>query len=428
MSFEVLISRSPELSARGIELATRALSAGDRVSAEHAYRTAMHGGLVHPASWSNLAALGIALEDAEGARAHAKRALALDQAHADAWNNFGVASWRLGQRRDAAKALHQALVLAPGLHAAALNYSLMLRSVNQLVQARAVLDSAASHAPRDWRLQQALAEITRLQGDATAMRKHVLAAIAQFPLVPTSELLITPDKSPDAASGNQVEAALVAAADALDAASVPFHLVGGTLLGIHRDGKPFPHDKDIDLGIPFECDRDVILAALADGFAPMRPLDGEAALASRPWVMGFTHAATGIGVDLFFIQRRESCMHNKVGWPDHLASEVPVYDLQTLRWRDRDWQIPSPPEVYLEGMYGPSWRTPMRFFDTQLSSPSCTAEALPRAINLALLRLLQALQQRKWEQALALCVQLSAREQLAEVEKVAAKLRKDATT
>lgn len=428
MSFEVRISRSPELSARGIELATRALSAGDRASAEHAYRAASDGGLLHPASWSNLAALGIALEDAEGAREHAKRALGLDQAHADAWNNFGVACWHLGQRRDAAKALHQALVLAPGLQAAALNYSLMLRSVNRLVQARDVLNGAARHAPRDWRLQQALAEITRLQGDATAMRKHVLAAIARFPLVPTSELSTAPDNSLVAVSGNEVEAALMATADALDDASVPFHLVGGTLLAIYRDGQPFPHDKDIDLGIPFECDRDVIIAALADGFEPMQPFDSEPALASRPWVMGFTHVATGIGIDLFFIQRRESCMHNKVGWPDHLASEVPVYDLQTLRWQDRIWQIPSPPEVYLEGMYGPTWRTPMRFFDTQLSSPSCTAEALPRAINLALLRLLQALQQKKWEQALALCVQLSAREQLAEVEKVAAKLRKDATT
>ncbi len=415
------------MSARGIELATRALSAGDRVSAEHAYRTAMHDGLLHPASWSNLAALGIALDDVEGAREHAKRALALDQAQADAWNNLGVACWHLGKRRDAAKALHQALVLAPGLKAAALNYSLMLRSVNRLAQARDVLDGAARHAPRDWRLQQALAEIARLQGDASALRRHVLAAIAGFPLAGASESSIIPEPPPEAMSGNEVEAALMATADALNDASVPFHLVGGTLLAIYRDGRPFPHDKDIDLGIPFECDRDVISAAFADGFAPMQPVDSEPALASRPWVMGFTHVATGIGIDLFFIQRRESCMHNKVGWPDHLASEVPVYEVQTLRWQDRDWQIPSPPEVYLEGMYGPSWRTPIRFFDTQLSSPSCTAEALPRAINLALLRLLQALQQKNWEQALALCAQLSAREQMTEVEKITAKLRKDAT-
>lgn len=54
--------------------------------------------------------------------------------------------------------------------------------------------------------------------------------------------------------GHEIEAALMAIADTLDAASVPFHLVGGTLLGIYRDGQPFPHDKDVDLGIPFECD------------------------------------------------------------------------------------------------------------------------------------------------------------------------------
>ncbi len=350
--------------------------------------------------------------------------MGLDQAQADAWNNFGVACWRLGQRRDAAKALHRALVLAPGLEAASLNYSVMLRSVNLLAKARATLESAARHAPRSWRLQQALAEITRLLGDAKAMRRHVLAAIAGFPLARASGFSAAPETSPEASRGNEIEAALLATADVLDSAAVPFHLVGGTLLAIYRDGQPFPHDKDIDLGVAFECDRGLIIAALADGFAPMLPLDSEPSLASRPWVMGFVHAATGIGVDLFFIQRREDCMHNKVGWPDHLASEVPIYGLQALRWRDRDWHIPSPPEVYLEGMYGPSWRTPCRYFDTQLSSPSCSAEALPRAINLALLRLLQALQLDRWEQASALCEQLQARERLAEVEEVAATLGK----
>jgi hypothetical protein len=336
--------------------------------------------------------------------------------------NFAVASWQLGQRRDAAQAMHHALSLMPGLEAATLNYSLMLRTVGQLGQARGVLDAALLHDSPRWRLQLAIAEIARLQGETAVVRTHALAAIAAFPLELTQRVAPVRQASKLADSGDRVERALHATAAALDAAGIPFHLVGGTLLGIHRDGRPFPHDKDIDLGVPFECDRASVEAALACDFTPMLAPGHPQALASTQWTMGFVHEMTGIGVDLFFVEQRGNAMYNEVGWPDHLASEVQAYGLRTLHWHDRDWWIPDPVEGYLEGMYGPSWREPIRYFDTQLSSPSCTAEAMPRAINLALLRLLHALQANHHEQAQALCRQLQAREPLAEVQAVAAAL------
>jgi hypothetical protein len=153
----------------------------------------------------------------------------------------------------------------------------------------------------------------------------------------------------------------------------------------------------------------------AHGFSPFRVPGGKASAQSREWVMGVAHDASGIGIDLFFVQQRGAWAYNEVGWPDHLASEVPAYPLQTMRWEDRDWLVPSPPERYLEGMYGASWRTPAPYFDTQLSSPSCTQASLPRAINLALLRLLQAMRQRQWARAQALAAQIIGREALPEV-------------
>ena len=93
-----------------------------------------------------------------------------------------------------------------------------------------------------------------------------------------------------------------------------------------------------------------------------------------------------------------------------------------------DGELPTP-ERYLDAIYGPDWAGPAairgfdrRWFDTQVSNPSRTAESLPRAINLVLLRLLQALQAGQWARARALCIQIRAREPLAEVDALLARL------
>ncbi len=108
---------------------------------------------------------------------------------------------------------------------------------------------------------------------------------------------------------------------------------------------------------------------------------------------------------------------------------MPAYPLQPLSWEGRDWLVPSPPGGYLEAIYGPDWNGAVgsrgfdrRWFDTQVSNPSRTAESLPRAINLALLRLLQALQAGQWAKARALCIQIRSREPLAEVDALLARL------
>ncbi len=84
LKWDVRVARSPEPEAHAIVLATRALDAGDRPAAEQRYRDVQRQGLLHPVSWSNLAALAIGLGDATGARAHAQRALQLDRGNADA--------------------------------------------------------------------------------------------------------------------------------------------------------------------------------------------------------------------------------------------------------------------------------------------------------------------------------------------------------
>ena len=424
LQLEVRVSKSPELAAHGVLQAIRASESGDKAGAMRGYREALATRFAHPDSWSNLAALAIALEDAQAARQHAMHALRLDRRHVDAWVNLGVANWHAGQHREGAQATNQALQVAPGLTAAALNFALMLRVVNRLTQAHDMLTGAVQANPGDWRLHLALADASRLLERHDLARRHVLATLG---LVPVSA-----DKTPAPVvhraenPGDLVTQTLLATADAFHAAGLPFHLIGGTMLALYRDGTPFPHDKDIDLGVPAEVDRDAVYQALVQGFSPVLPRDDERALSSRQWVLGFMHQATGIGVDLLFVHARSDMFRLDMGWPDHLGTEMPAYGLEVLRWQDRDWQVPSPPERSLEGIYGPNWRTPERYYDTQVSNPSRTPESLPRAVTLALLRLVEAVRAGQWAKADALGQQILAREDLAEVRRLRARLPKPA--
>ncbi|HSD16740.1 MAG TPA: LicD family protein [Thermomonas sp.] len=431
LQLEVRVLNSPELAAHGVLQAIRATESGDREVAARGYRAALATRFVHPDSWSNLAALAIGLEDPQAARQHAMRAVQLDARHADAWVNLGVASWHAGQRREGAQAMHQALLHAQGMEAAALNYALMLRVVGRLEQAHAILAAAVQANPGQWRLHLALADMSRLLERHDIARRHVLAALDAMPIPARGALVAAPaaPKQTPAEGTEAVSQVLLATADALQRASLPFHLIGGTLLALYRDGDPFPHDKDIDLGMSSDLDRDLVQAALADAFTPMvRPGEKEDA-ASREWVMGFIHPPTGIGVDLMFMQPRGDLLRFQLGWPDHLACEIPAYGLQALAWRGREWSVPSPPEDYLAAIYGPDWNGEVhgrgfdrRYFDTQVSNPSRSRDSLPRALTLGMLRLVEAVRTGQWMKADALGQQILAREDLPEVRRLRARL------
>ncbi|HWS79355.1 MAG TPA: hypothetical protein VN205_13395, partial [Thermomonas sp.] len=329
-----------------------------------------------------------------------------------------------------AQCTHRALELSPGMEAAALNLNLMHQAVGKPAQARGVLAAALPRNPGSVRLQQAMAEVCRLLGDAAATRSHVLAALSA--LLPTLAPEPTADDGPeaeDAVAQAKLLATMGDACDRLQAAGIGHHLVGGVVLGIVRQGRPFAGDKDIDFGIDFDADRDQVAAAFAEGYRYMhtpRGVDG------RRWCMGFIHEATGIGVDLFFKQRIDGVLRINLGWPDDLVFDLPDYRVEAFHWQGRDWPMPAPLEDYLAADYGDDWRMPTReaaghvydkrWHDSQVSSPSLVAESLPRAINLGLLRLLTALRGRRWPKALALCDQLLAREPIAGVQAVQKRL------
>lgn len=434
LQLEVGVSKSPELAAHGVLLAIRAIESGDRDAAARGYRDALATRFVHPDSWSNLAALAIALEDAQAARQHAMRALQLESRHADAWVNLGVASWHAGQRREAAQAMSRAIGVDPRNHAAVLNYARMLHVVGDFHQARRVLQAAGDADPGSLRIASAFAGMARLQMDHAAARSGALRALALAertldPRQPGRSGLRPP-------AGADVKAALVDTREQLQARGVDYHLMAGTLLAIAKDGRLFAHDKDIDLALP-DFDPGAIAglreSMTADGsFRAFPPPPASAS--GRTTVIGLVHVATGVGVDLLLPRRqRDGSMRNETGWPDTLASVLPPYAIGSLHWDGRDWPVPDPLEPYLAGMYGADWREQICtqagveydrcYSDTMLTNPSRTEESIPRAVTFGLLRLLDALELRAWSKAVAYCAQLLAREELPEVRRVLARLQ-----
>lgn len=422
MRLDVCVIPPGEPAAQKAMDASRLLSTGDRAEAERSYREAAAMPVGHRSGWINLAAVAVGLGDWHAARAHATRALQLDRADADAWVNLGAANWNLDLRRDGAQAMHRAWELAPGLEPAALNLSLMHQAVGQPARARGVLDAALARNPGSVRLQQSMADVCRLLGDAESARRHALAALSalQRGLVPAPSEHAGPEPE-DAGAQARLLATMTDACDRLQATGIDHHLVGGVVVGIVRQGRPFAGDKDIDIGIDFEADREAIAAAFANGYRYMRTPGRD----GRRWCMGFVDEATGIGVDLFFKQPVDGKLRICLGWPDDLLFDLPAYAVQPYHWQGRDWPMPAPLEGYLAADYGEDWRSPTReiaghvfdkrWLDSQISSPSLVEESVPRAVNLVLLRLLMALRGGNWEKALALCDQLVAREAIAEV-------------
>ena len=432
-AFEVRVAKSPELAARAIEDATHTLSAGDRSAATRAYRAAVLAQLQHSASWSNLAALGIALGDTEGAGQHAQRALQLDANNSDAWVNFGVASWHAGRRRDAAQAMERALTRSPGLEAAAFNLSRMLRSLPDNARAAAVLATALQHNRGSWRLYLADAEVARLLMQHDRVRSSILPALRL--LTKTLDATQPGASGLRPPSGADVCSALHAACDRLDALGISYHLMAGTLLAIVKDGQLFPHDKDVDLALPDldDASRERVHACFAeDSQFRMFPRAPEGS--GRIGVIGVIHDATGVGIDLMLpMLQPDGGMRHGIGWPDQLESVLRPYAIGELHWDGRDWPVPVPTEQYLEDLYGVDWRQQVCteagvpydrcYSDTMVCNPSRTPESRPRAISLGLIRLMHALGAREWAKAVAYCAQVQHREPLLEVHQVLKKLQ-----
>lgn len=387
--------------------AIQAIRRGDQAAAQQAYQAAISQTGLAASTEANLAVFALIVGQAEPARQHASRALQRDARCVAAWINLSIAHLQGGQTEAVLEAAQQAVVLQPDHGIAQLNLGALLAAHGDHEAAQSALLIAARALPQHWHVQWELARVARARQQPALVRTHALAALHGATTGLPPHLTLQP-----ARPRLDITSATVALCEAkavLDAAGIGFFLMAGTLLALIRDNDLLPHDKDIDLGLSDDIDRDLVCATFEQDprfLVPTRPASREPL-----WAFGVVHRASGVTIDLFFARHEPQGVRFGFGMaPSTIHCLVRPFELGRLHWCERDWPIPQPPERYLEDVYGSQWRIPDPYFDTALSNPSRCLESLPLAINLALLRLGDALQQCDWRRAQALCRQLLARD------------------
>jgi tetratricopeptide (TPR) repeat protein len=413
-----VISNAPSPAANAAERGTRSLQQGDVAGAEAAYDDAGRGARSWQC-WSNLAALALGLEHFQEASDHAQRAISLAPGRPEPWVNAAVASWRMGARQDAAKAMRHATQLAPGNATAAINYARMLRTVNRLQSARSVLATALARGTPTFELHLVMAEVMHVLAEPRQTRRHAIAALRQAVglQVAWSQVPVLPHPSPDAAAWRAVLADCLRRLQPLDADAC---LAGGVVRMFALHGGLPEARKDIDIAIDAGVSHEALLAAFASGYRPFARQGQRVPPPGQIGVLGLVHEDASIPVDLLLQARDGGRWRGSFGPPDHLAFDTPAFTIGEVACAQVDLPLPMPmpTEEYLRWIYGTDWREetqqvgglaiPRRYLQKGLFSPALDPASRGVALTRALLSLAVYISQGQAMAAMALCEQILA--------------------
>ena len=138
----------------------------------------------HPVFHSNLSAVYLALRLFDEAAAHAREALRLNPAFADAHNNLGVALRERGRLAEAESAFRDALSIKPGHVDARSNLGAALHRQGKLSEALAILRGAIRLAPHHAQTQNDLGGVLLARGDTDEAVGHLREALRLNPALP----------------------------------------------------------------------------------------------------------------------------------------------------------------------------------------------------------------------------------------------------
>ena len=201
-------------------------------------------------------------------------------------------------------------------------------------------------------------------------------------------------------------AALLAFHEAMRKLDTQFFLAFGTLLGLVRDGKLLPFDKDTDVGVAWDLPRKTLATSLVQhGFHCKRYNE----LSDDEHVYNFsvTHKETNLAIDLFFFKEvGDSYVTGIDSSPQAVTWTFPSFRLTQARWLGRLWWVPKNPEIFLESVYGKDWRTPDPYFNTPVSGRNRNKESDDTAINFAYGLIFEKMTSREWVKTLGFCAKL----------------------
>jgi hypothetical protein len=194
----------------------------------------------------------------------------------------------------------------------------------------------------------------------------------------------------------------------LDENNIPFFLVDGTLLGLHRDGELLPYDKDVDIGVPWDIPRLKIINLITysnDFYIPEKEL----AASKFNWNFSVLHKTHGIAIDFFFFKKEGDFLECGLEQsPNPLVWRFSKFKTKLIKYRGNEYAIPENPEQYLTEIYGENWRVPDPHFDSIVSGYNLTPESKIIALSYAYAKLYNQLNKADWKKAFSYCHQIFA--------------------
>ena len=247
-----------------------------------------------------------------------------------------------------------------------------------------------------------LGVLLKTRGDLDSSILHFQQAIK---LLVHNPLPAPPAKAP--ISTSKARKTLLSAHEILGKQGITFFPSSGTLLGIIRDNDILPHDKDLDIGLLWDVDRDQVIDCLCKN--NLFELNDKETITPdhKQWFLSFTHVKNQIALDLFFY--KPSGNHFLYGFhhlPHPILSRPRIFELANHEWNGRIWQVPENPDQYLTDLYGAEWKKPDKLFDTVISHRSQTPESRDGRRCYGYSRLYNQIKNRNWAKALGYCDQL----------------------
>lgn len=163
--------------------------------------------------------------------------------------------------------------------------------------------------------------------------------------------------SPPNFSRVRAERALLDLKKILDKNNIEFFLVSGTLLGCVREGRILSHDKDADIGVWDDTNKDILMSVFrTSGLFYVQ--------ASRSEHVIRVKHVNGTAIDVFVHYREpDNYWHGgvKLKWSNTPFSIVPYKFLGEF------FNIPEKYDLYLKENYG-NWRIPVKEYDSSIDT------------------------------------------------------------
>ncbi|SFC17902.1 LicD family protein [Polaromonas sp. OV174] len=277
-----------------------------------------------------------------------------------------VRKWlQAGQAAQAWAALQQLAQAYPQQAVVPRLQGAVLSATGQHAQALAHYRAALALAPHDGLALAAAGGSLHLLGDLPVAMQHYRGALQSQCRAPLRMAASPPPPSFDSAAAEQRLWQVLAQ---LAGAGIHAFATAGTLLGLVREGRLLPFDKDLDIGLPFAQMQTATSLLLNSGWQraaapqgmvnPVMLCDGQGLSLDLCGLVAETGSGAALGG--FWLQGVPA------DW--QRVTQFPVLHLhQQPQPQGTVWTV-TDPEAWLAALYGPDWRTPDPDFDTVIAA------------------------------------------------------------